>query len=88
MPLTGIHNSLQHVSPSSMDKLDYNGKLNAYETNLTKELMEILTLFQWATDMVQGQNKVTASVVMPVIHGLQMGMEELSIQYCLPRKWC
>ena len=31
--------------------------------------------------MVQGQNKVTASVVMPVICGLQMGMEELSSKY-------
>ena len=64
-----------------MDKLDYNGKLNAYETNITKELVKILTPFQWATDMVQGQNKVTASVVMPVIHGLQIGMEELSSKH-------
>ena len=49
-----------------MDKLDYHGKLNAYETNITKELVEILTPFQWATDVVQGQNKITASVIMPV----------------------
>ena len=81
-------NSLLRVSPSAMDKLDYHEKLSVYETNITKELVEILTPFQWATDMVQGQNKVTASVVMPVIRGLQMGMEELSIQYCLPPKWC
>ena len=64
-----------------MDKLDYHGKLNAYETNITKELVEILTPFQWATDMVQGQNKVTASVIMPVIRGLQMEMEKLSSKY-------
>ena len=31
--------------------------------------------------MVPGLNKVTASVIMPVISGLQMGMEELSSKY-------
>ena len=66
-------NSLLRVSPSAMNKLDYNGKLNAYERNITKELVEILTPFQWASDMVQGQIKVTVSVIMPVIHGLPNG---------------
>ena len=74
-------NSFLHASPSAIDELDYNGKLNVYKTNITKELMEILTSFQWATDMVQGQNKVNESVVMPVTCGLQMGMEELSNKY-------
>ena len=32
-------NSLLRVSPSTVDKPDYNGKLNAYETNITKELI-------------------------------------------------
>ena len=39
-------NSLLRVSPLAMDKLDYNGKLNVYETNITKELVDILTPFQ------------------------------------------
>ena len=39
-----VINPLLRVSPSVMDNLDYNGKLNAYETNITKELVEIRTL--------------------------------------------
>ena len=63
----------------AIDKLDFSGKLNACITNITKERVEIL--FQWATDMVQGQNKVAASVVTPVILGLQMEVEKLSSKY-------
>ena len=75
---------LWRVSPAAMDKLNVNGKLKAYDINFTNELVAILTPFQRATDKVQGQNKVTASVIMPVIRGLQMGIEELSSKYCLP----
>ena len=58
--------SLLKVSEDTMAKLDYNGKPNVHELNVAKDLVEILTPFEWATDLTQGENKVTASVILPV----------------------
>ena len=54
-----------------MEKLDCNGILNAYEINIIKDLVEILTPFKWSTDLSQGENRVTASIILPVIRGLK-----------------
>ena len=53
--------SLLKVSEDTMAKLDYNGKPNVHELNVAKDLVEILTPFEWATDLTQGENKVTAT---------------------------
>lgn len=63
--------SVLRVDPSVMDCLDYSGKLNLHETNIAKDLVEILAPFEWATNMTQGQGLVTASAVIPIIRGLR-----------------
>jgi len=63
--------SVLRVDPSIMDRLDYSGKLNLHETNIAKDLVEILAPFEWATNMTQGQGLVTASAVIPIIRGLR-----------------
>ena len=73
--------SLLKVSPETMKKIDFSGKLNSHEENIAKDLLEILAPFKWATDMTQGQEKVTAGVVMPVIRGLKAALQELASKY-------
>ena len=73
--------SLLRVSNSTMEKLDYNGKLNAYEINIAKDLVEILTPFKWLTDLSQGENQVTASIILPVIRGLQAELKHLDEKF-------
>ena len=40
-----------------MEKLDYDGKLTTY-------LVEILSPFEWATNLAQAELKVTPSVIL------------------------
>lgn len=74
-------NSLLRVSDEAMEKLDYNGKLNSHEIIIAKDLVEILTPFKSATDLAQGDRKVTASIVLLVIRGLKSELNELEKQY-------
>ena len=73
--------SLLKVSEDTMAKLDYNGKPNVHELNVAKDLVEILTPFEWATDLTQGENKVTASVILPVVRGLRNEINNLQQKY-------
>ena len=55
--------SLPLVSDFNMQMLDYVGKLNVREINITKNLLEIITPFNTATDLTQGENQVITSVI-------------------------
>ena len=69
-----------HCTPQSiMDKIQYSGKLTVYETSIAKDMVEVLQLFEWATNMVQGQNKVTSSLVIPVVRALKMNWKTLAL---------
>ena len=57
-----------------MQQLDYNGKLNVHELHIVKDIIEIQTPFKWATDLIQGQNIVTVSYILPVIRGIRIEM--------------
>ncbi len=76
--LTMLKSLLQVVDSDAMHSLNYAGKLNAYETAVMKDLVEILTPFKWATDLTQGQNVVTVSYILPVVRGLKVQMNSLS----------
>ena len=69
--------SLFLVSDSNMQMLEYDGKLNVHEINVTKDLLEILTPFKSATDLTQGENQVTVSVILAVIRGLRNEISRL-----------
>ena len=73
--------SLLDTSDENMKKLEYSGKLTVSETNTTKDLLEVLTPFQWATDLTQGGNKVTASVVLPIVRGLRTELAKLEKKF-------
>ena len=72
--------SLLKVPSEKLDQLD-TVKLTGYERNCLSEVCEILKPFQTATDMVQGENSVTSSLVIPCIRGLQMKLVSLSAKY-------
>ena len=62
MPIyTNKHPSTTAYQDSTMEKLDYDGKLTTYET---KDLVEILSPFEWATNLAQAELKVTPSVIL------------------------
>ena len=69
--------SLLKVSNDTMEKIDFNEKPNQHDLNVVRDLVEILTPFLWATDLTQGQNKVTASMILPVVRGLRNEINEL-----------
>ena len=73
--------SLLIVSDTNMQMLDYDGKLNVREINVTKDILEILTPFKFATDLTQGENQVTASVLLPVIRGLRNEISRLEKKF-------
>ena len=69
--------SLLDVSDVNINKLEYSAKLTVSETKVAKDLLEVLTPFQWATDLTQGENKVTASVVLPIVRGLRTELAKM-----------
>ena len=73
--------SLLRIKEDILDTIDYQQKLTKYDRNILVELSEILTPFESATDMIQGQNIVTASLVIPCIRGLKAEMRALSDKY-------
>ena len=75
--LTMLNSLLQVCNSPAMQQLDFSGKLNVYEIGIVKDLIEILTPFKWATDLTQGENKVTASIILPVICGLDVQIGKL-----------
>ena len=56
-------------------------QLTAYERKLLQELCTVLSPFETATDMVQQQNNVSASLTVPVTIGLKHQVQQISATY-------
>lgn len=63
--------SLLRVPENVMQELDFNDKLSVPETKLLEELCEVLQPFEEATSAVEGDNIVTASMVIICVRGLK-----------------
>ena len=63
--------SILRIPANVMDQLDFPDKLSANELKLIQELCDILLPFEEATDAVQGDNIVTASMVIVCVRGLR-----------------
>ena len=61
--------SVLSISADKLDQLD-NQKLTYYERCLLTDLLEILSPFEEATDVIQKQNTTSASFIIPCICGL------------------
>ena len=72
--LTMLKSLLQVCDSDAMQRLNYTGKLNAYEITVIKRtwLKYVLTPFKWATDLTQGQNIVTVSYI---VRGLKVQID-------------
>ena len=68
--------SILRVPEDIIEQLDYSGKPTKYERKVMQEVCDILQPFEEATDRVQGDKVVTASLFIVMIRGL---WEELSI---------
>ena len=64
-----------------MEMLDFSCKLNKYEMKILEEITEILNPFEIATDQCQGQDLVTASLILPCIRGIRSELTTLSSTY-------
>ena len=73
--------SLLKVKETTLEKVNFTPKPTKYELKLIEELCEILLPFETATMETQGQNKVTASLIIPCIRGLRAEMCELGEKY-------
>ncbi|KAG0718305.1 Zinc finger BED domain-containing protein 4 [Chionoecetes opilio] len=60
---------------------DYQGKLTKYELSILREIIEILSLFELATDQCQGEKMPTSSLVIPCVRGLRAELQDLSATY-------
>ena len=59
------------IPSDKLDALDDVPKLSAYECSLMKELVDILTPFNEATEFTQVEGFPSAGYVLPCIHGLE-----------------
>ena len=73
--------SLLNIPDSKFSELDLSVKLTTYEKKLLKELCEILSPFEEATNLIQKQNSVTASLPIPVTEELKQKLQCLSSKF-------
>ena len=73
--------SVLRADPVKMEKLKFPGKLTKSELRIISEITEALTPFQEATDQCQGQNTVTAILVLPCVRGLRAELADLCGTY-------
>ena len=73
--------SVLKLKSSSLDKLDSEIRPTKYELKLMSEVTDMLSPFETATLQAEGQNKVTASLVIVCIRCLKMELAELSEKY-------
>lgn len=72
--------SIVVVPSDKLDSLDTQ-KLTAYERNVIKEIIEVLTPFEEATDCAQVENYPSAGYVLPCIRGLEDQLNKMVTKY-------
>ena len=72
--------SIVAVPSEKLDSLDTQ-KLTAYERSVIKEIIEILTPFEEATDYAQIENYPSAGYVLPCIRGLEDQLNKMVTKY-------
>ena len=73
--------SLLKIPAEKLKQLDCDHQLSAYERSVLKDLVEILTPFEQATDEVQGEKYVTSSLVAPLARGLRLTIDSLQSKF-------
>lgn len=69
--------SLLRAPEEKLQQLDC-PQLTKYDRNILGELSEILSPFETATHLLQGQNCVTASLVVPCVRGLKAQLQQMA----------
>ena len=72
--------SLLRVKESTLERLNFAGKPTKNELKLVAETVEITPL-EVFTMQTQGQNLVTASLVIPCVRGLCAEFSQLALKY-------
>ena len=76
--------SILSVPAEKLQQIDCQQQLTTYDRGILRDLVEILTPFEEATDVTQGQKVVTASFIIPSIRGLHVSLDSLSLKYKSP----
>lgn len=73
--------SVLRIPEEKLNELDTKMKLNTHDRVLLQELCDILTPFETATDFTQGDQVVTASLVLPSVRGLRAELAEINTKF-------
>ena len=73
--------SLMNIPLEKLSYLKTKQYLTTYDRKILQDLIEILTPFEKATLLIQGEKNVTGSLVIPCIRVLKATLDELSKQY-------
>ncbi len=73
--------SILSIPESKLHALQAPQPLKSYDMNILADLVEILTPFEEATMLIQGEKCVSASHVIPCIRGLKSHLETMSSDY-------
>lgn len=73
--------SILAADPGKLDELVDAPKLTAHERSILKDLLEILTPFEEATDFSQIEHHPSAGYVLPCIRGLKHQLNSMASRY-------
>ena len=79
--LTSIK-SILRVPEDKLNSLD-TVHLTTYERKMLEDLVKLLSPFQEATNLTQGQNVITSSFILPCVRGLRKSLDSLSRTHTL-----
>jgi hypothetical protein len=72
--------SILAIPATKLDSIDA-PKLTAYEQNIKRDIIEILTPFEEATDFAQVENCPSADYILPCIRGLEHQLNSMVSKY-------
>jgi len=75
-------NSVLGIPEDKLNEIECDFKLSSYERKLLNELCSVLQPFAHATELLQCDKDVSASMVLPSIIGLKMSSSSHSHSYC------
>ena len=72
--------SILCIPAYKLDALNTKHSLTSYDCSNLKDLIEILIPFEKAMLLIQGENSVTSSILVPCIRVIKVTLEELSVK--------
>ena len=79
-----IIRSVLDILSTVLNSVPFVQKLNKHDLDILEEFVDIMSPLEHATDITQGDNYVTASVVVPTVLGLRKHLSAMHVRHCNP----